>query len=204
MFTDDWLNDIHRRLLREDPTAPSELSVALLKPIISALSKRYKNLGDPHLIEEAAADAILSYVKSPTKFDPSRRKLFGYLIMSAEGDLKNSLAKAKRRSRKEIPTENVELGIVNGNEIAEEPATSDHAVSHELLNGIVDSLFDKPLDRELAKMMLNGERSTERFSKAMGLDHMPAKEQRAEVKRNKDRIKKRLERFSEDLSGRTE
>ena len=43
-------------------------------------------------------------------------------------------------------------------------------------------------------LLLEGERTTERFALAIGADHLSQDEQRPAVKRVKDRIKKRIER----------
>ncbi|HZZ81447.1 MAG TPA: hypothetical protein VFE62_23295, partial [Gemmataceae bacterium] len=43
-------------------------------------------------------------------------------------------------------------------------------------------------------LMLQDERRTSEFAKVLGLETMPIREQRAQVKRLKDKLKKRLER----------
>ena len=58
-------------------------------------------------------------------------------------------------------------------------------------------LFPNPLDQALLDLLEQGERSTERFAAALGLGGQSVQEQRAEVKRRKDRIKKKLRRYEE-------
>jgi hypothetical protein len=41
--------------------------------------------------------------------------------------------------------------------------------------------------------MLQGERKTARFARVLGIEHLSKKEQQAEVKRVKDKLKKRIE-----------
>jgi hypothetical protein len=48
-------------------------------------------------------------------------------------------------------------------------------------------------ERVLA-LMLDGERKTLAFAQALGIDQLPKKEQKAKVKRLKDKLKKRIER----------
>ena len=43
-------------------------------------------------------------------------------------------------------------------------------------------------------LLLDGERKTAVFAEALGIGHLPMKDQRAEVKRVKDKLKKRIER----------
>jgi RNA polymerase sigma-70 factor (ECF subfamily) len=58
----------------------------------------------------------------------------------------------------------------------------------------INRIFNDEEDRQAAALILEGERSTEEFAKIFCLGHLPNIEQRREVKRRKDRIKKRLER----------
>ena len=63
----------------------------------------------------------------------------------------------------------------------------------------VEALFADPMDLRLLTLILEGERSTERFARILGLCGLPVKEQRRQVKRHKDRIKKRLERYGRTI-----
>src|ERR1051326_5029119 len=102
---------LHRRLLERDVTAPAELAEWALRPLIVSLRARFPRLSDDVLIREAAADAIISYVRTPAAYDPNKRGLLGYLRMSAAGDLLNELRRQKRIKSFEIPLEDVEEEI---------------------------------------------------------------------------------------------
>jgi RNA polymerase sigma-70 factor (ECF subfamily) len=86
---------IHRRLVDGDPVAPSELADTYLPLLIDHLRKKFKRVGE-HEVMDAAADAILNYAEHPERFDPARLDLEGYLMMSAQGDLLNALARHRR------------------------------------------------------------------------------------------------------------
>ncbi len=49
-------------------------------------------------------------------------------------------------------------------------------------------------ERRVMDLMLDGERKTRVYAEALGLSGLPAAEQKREIKRVKDRLKKRLER----------
>jgi hypothetical protein len=56
------------------------------------------------------------------------------------------------------------------------------------------TILQDPKDIAFVELLQRGERSTAAFAKVLGLDKMPVEVQRKEVKKTKDRIKKRLER----------
>lgn len=194
MSMDKWQREIHERLLAEDVTAPAELVETLLVLILDRLTRKYPKLSDPDLLPDAVTDALMSYIKRPAQFDPSKRSLIGFLFMAAEGDLCNALAKEKRRHQKEIPLENVELEVVVGNSEIEE-GNSATEPEREKLRQALPRIFGNPKDLIMVELMISGERTTEAFVKVLELRHLPADQQRREVKRHKDRLKKRLERY---------
>jgi RNA polymerase sigma factor (sigma-70 family) len=146
-------------------------------------------------------DALISYLKRPTLFDPKKGRLLGFLVMAAERDLRNSLAKAKRRDKKETASEDVEVLSSGGNEEAEEEALAAWLDAQDMRQAI-DELFDNPADRALVELILDGERSTEAFSEILGLQGLSVEKQRVEVKLHKDRIKKKLQRYGESIRER--
>jgi len=191
---DAWQREIHERLVAGEVTAPAELVETLLDPLIGRLTRKYTKLPDPDLLTDAVTDALMSYIKRPDQFDFGKRTLLGFLVMAAEGDLLNALAKVKRRRAKEISLDDVELEVVVGNNNIEEgnpeEGTERNQVRHELPH-----LFKDPKDQKAVELMLAGERTTAAFAQVFDLQHLPPDQQRREVKRHKDRIKKRLERY---------
>lgn len=200
--------ELHRRLLERDPTATAELAQAVYPGLVRRLSREFEAQKDWMLPHDAATEAFMAYVKKPDRFDPTKRSLPGYLLMAARRDLLNMIASERRRGSKVIAVGDVELGARAGNEIMKpmKPAADDpvdRAISEEARRAI-EELFDDPKDRDLMQLVVDGERSTRRFAEVLGVGDRPAAEQRRLVKRHKDRIKKRLQRFGEALGGRRE
>lgn len=118
----EYTLQLHQRLLHGDPVASSEFAEAFLEELVLRLRARAARAGyaaDDTLIKDAAVDALLNYFREPTKFDPNRSGLMTYLTMSAHGDLINLLARESRRTRREVPLEDVEHGLSSGNNVVE-------------------------------------------------------------------------------------
>lgn len=201
MAGEDWYRQIHERLLAGDPVAPGEFAEAVWKRLVKELEMKYPRLPDRDLLRDAASDALLSYLKRPAQFDPTKRGLFGFLVMAAEGDLRNALAKTARRTRNEVSLEDVELSDTSGKEKWEGPGAQARIEAQRIRRGI-GTLFKDPEDREAVELLIEGERSTAAFAKLWGLEGLPAKDQAREVKRHKDRIKKTLQRHGERPNGK--
>ena len=191
---DTWQREIHERLLAGDVTAPAELAEALLEPLLQRLAKKYPRLPDPNILYDAVTDALMSYIRCPAQFDPARRGLIGFLVMAADGDLRNALAKEKRRRQKEISREDVELGAAAGNSEVR-AGNSETEPGREKLRQELPRIFTDPTDLAMVELIISGERTTAAFVEVLQLRHLPVEQQRREVKRHKDRLKKRLERY---------
>jgi len=201
MPPEDWYQRIHKRLLAEDATASAELVETIMDELTEKLGGRYPNQRGSDLIADAITEALMGYIKNPAQYKPEKMGLFSYLLMSANGDMLNSLAKVRRR--KEIFFEDVELEAADGKEFVEAVAVGPETRIHaQRLRKEIYELFDDPKDRDIASLIIEGERSTEAFAEIIGIKDMSDDEKRREVKRHKDRIKKRLERYGEKISER--
>lgn len=198
MTGDPWLEQIHKRLLAADPTASAELAERVLGLLAGKLQHLYSEVQDPHLVPDAVTDAVFGYIKNPQQFDPTKRGLMGFLLMAAEGDLKNSLAKRRRREHREVDLANVELEGLSGKGIARAVDTVSAIEAARLRQELI-AIFATPTDQQIVELILDGERSTEAYVRVLGLEGCSPAEQRSEVKRQKDRIKKRLERCARGI-----
>lgn len=201
MTRDNWYRRIHERLLAADPVAPTELAEAVWEPLVRELANRHPRLKASDFLRDAVTDALISYIKQPAQFDPARRGLFGFLIMAAEGDLRNALAKTTRRKQREVPIEAVELVGGGGKEHLEGP-DPDTRLDVQRMRGKIRELFKDPRDWRAVELLMEGERATQAFAKLWGIERLSAKEQACQVKRHKDRIKKVLRRHGECGYGR--
>ena len=198
MPTDAWYREIHERLLADDATAPAELAEVVLKePVLQLLIQRlrrdFPKLNDPDLLYDSIISALMNYLKRPVQFDPTKRSFIGFLAMAARGDLLNAL-RQRRHWKKEISLEDVELLSEAGNNwVGEE--TCQEGVDSQKMWEEVYKLFPELRDLEILKLIMAGERKTEAFAKVLEIESKSPEEQRREVKRHKDRIQKRLERY---------
>jgi RNA polymerase sigma-70 factor (ECF subfamily) len=189
---------LHLRLCDLDPTASADVCRAYLEPLIHWLEAVFPR-ADPHHREEAAGQALWDYVKNPTKYNSEYTDLAAYLRMAARGDLLNLRQKEHRHHRHRADKSFVELAGEGGNLSGEsddpvdrlereEEAARAKALLQELLQDCTSE------ERRVVELMLDGQRETRIFAEAIGQGHLPLQEQKREVKRVKDRIKKRLER----------
>lgn len=198
----DALKDVgyplHQRLLDGDLTATAEIAESFMRPLYAKLYRRYPKLDDPHLIETAVEDALLNYFGRPQQYDPGRLNLFSYLRMSAEGDLRNLLSKHRKDRERHVALETVELNDTSSEQSVEVPDDFDleaEVASRDLaIYSRISELLPNLLDQEIALLIIEGERATDVYAQVLGIAHLPPGEKADEVKRHKDRIKKRLKR----------
>jgi hypothetical protein len=190
--------ELHQRMIGRDPIAFAEIAESYLPLVTDKLAKRYPTLYDPDLINTAVVDAFYSYLDKPERYRPEKGSLVNYLLISAEGDLRNLLARDKNKNY--IPLdEDVELSEVNGEYIVETAILNSEDNVEELViakTSLVWGLIKEHLpdlrDQEICKLLMENIRETEEFSKILGLQDLSIEEQRVIVKRHKDRIKKTL------------
>ena len=190
---------LHARLLERDPTATADLINEYLQTLIDQLRRSFLQ-EDPHLVEEQAIDAVLRITEHPERYDPNRGSILSYLRMDADGDLRNARQKRLRRERREMPFELVELsgdgrnreGAWGGDPAALVDQLSD---SDPELWRTIRAQFDAT-EWQVVELMGDGERRTAPFAAVLGLTHLSEIKQAREVKRVKDKLKKRLERLA--------
>lgn len=184
---------LHERLLADDPTVSAEVCERYLTPIVKALRRKFADVAkrDETLIMDAATDALLNYIEAPRKFDPERGRLFSYLIMSAEGDLRNALVRQRRVSEKTVDF--VELQQICRNKGIGQ-ASAERGLDSQKIWNRIHQLVPDPTDQAVVQLLLDGVREYDAYAEAMGIMELPAQERRKEVKRVKDRLKARLKR----------
>lgn len=195
--------EIFERLLADDPTASSDLALGYLNPLSNWLIRRNPRV-EPHICAEAAENAILTLIKNPSTYKPERLTLSAYLRLSASGDLKNLLQAERRHSSRRANLDAVELSPAMRKYLWDEDADPALLVERPLDDvaenrqpvAVPPSVRDKLTSEEMKvlELMQLGERKTEAYVVALGIADQSVEEQRREVKRLKDRLKKRLER----------
>jgi DNA-directed RNA polymerase specialized sigma subunit len=192
---------LHGRLLAgDDPTATVDLAVAYLTPLIKWLSTSNKEVSEDFR-NHAAGDAILTLAKNPRSYDPNRgMTLFGFLKMSAKGDLLNLLRDENRHQKNR---KLVELSSLDGKYLKEaDPSVSLRIhekleiARAEILPVVRNGLSEAEL--RVLDLMLADEKKTAALAQAYGIGDLPHNEQKREIKRVTDKLKKRIERARND------
>src|SRR5687767_9830649 len=91
--------ELHLRMVGRDPTAFAEIAESHIPWVSEKLTKKYPALYDPDLIDTAIVDALYAYQVKPESYNPEKGSLANYLLMSAEGDLLNLLARDSKKSQ---------------------------------------------------------------------------------------------------------
>jgi DNA-directed RNA polymerase specialized sigma24 family protein len=190
--------ELHHLLLNGDPTAPARIVERYLDRLIERLSARFPNV--PDLVEDAVSQALTAYVMTPHIYNPDLSPLFNFLYMAADRDLRNLWAAEKRRLKHE-PVEldaddaDVALNVSGAEYSVDETANPDRLdLDQDELKARIQQVLPDPRDQEMLALMVEGERRTAAFAQILGITSLPPAEQRAVVKRHKDRIKQRLRR----------
>ena len=191
---------LHARLLQGDPTAPSDLADRYLEHLIAALLRAFPRQ-DRDLLETVAIDLILDVAQRPARYDPDRLPLSAYLLMAAKRDAQTALKKEQRRLHRIAPLDVVELqpspqnmGQARGIDPAEAVLDGEADAALSTMYGGLGEV-----DRAVVQLIADGERRTEVFAGVLGLHDRPRPEQEREVKRAKDRLKKRLQRLRQKM-----
>jgi len=196
-----WDREIHDRLVQGDKVASAELAEALLDRLVSELKRRFPGESDQDLFVDATIEAVMSYIKRPGQFDLDRRSLRGYLLMAADRDFRNLLDRRRRFRVQKAAVEDFASGrnrvleTLADSDGVDPPAEAIHREDEEAYQRFLSANFVDLVDRRLADLILNNERSTDRFSEILGIQDKPIEQQRKIVKKHKDRVKKRLERL---------
>lgn len=190
---------LHQRLLDGSRSASSDVAGAYVEPLVRRLRRKYPNV-DEHLWHTSAADALISYIKHPSAYDPARLDLEAYLFMAASRDLLNELAKQRRHLAHavelsaEVPERRVnEFGdparYVEQQEAVAEALAAARRPLPERVSGALT-----PVEASVIELIRDRVRRTSEYAAVMGITHLPPAKQRRRVNRMKDKLKKRIDR----------
>lgn len=190
--------EIHRLVLSGDDLAFAKFCDEYYEFIyekVLAFNKIIFNENET-LIMDVVTDTFLKYFRNPARYDPEKQTLEKFLIMDAEGDLKNEWEKWKRQNKNLVRS--VGFEEKNGNSIRdEEPDPINNLINKEdieILYKKLKILFTDEKDIEIAHLMLAGERRSSEYAKILEIEDRPKDEQRLEIKKQKDRIDKVIRR----------
>lgn len=193
--------ELHSQIKSGDDLAFSKLCDKYLEPTIEVIRKfnRHIHLIDNSIIPEIVIDSFYAYLYNPDKFNPEKQTLERFLVIDAEGDLKNAWVRRKKHQKlfKAIDDETKFDGQFEHSKSVNLNTPSQALIDKEAEDALIIELkkhFDSEIDIEIANLILSEERETRVYSEILGITHLQTEEQQKEVKRSKDRIKKVLRR----------
>ena len=189
---------LHERLLADDPVATVDFFEMVVPTLERYLRYQFPSIGpsvDPDIYVYAIHEALTDHFKNPGRYDPAKSKLTTYLRLAAKRDLQNLLRKESRHATGRTSLDSVEFELPDGNDISE--TVADNIDAQRLSDKLAKEMT--PEEREVFSLMAEGERSTEAAAAALGIGHLSAHDQMREVKRVKDRIKRRLQRRRDSI-----
>jgi hypothetical protein len=151
-------------------------------------------------VKDTAVDALVQHIRAPERYDPARASLLGWLIWQANADLINIYRSAQHQFERDVETLSQ---LRSDSDDVEESLDTSGGVSdrYPVLEesgfwGRIRVAFPDRRERELIwRCWVEGERSTEMAAAVLELTGLPAAEQQQQVKKVKDRIKKKLQRM---------
>jgi RNA polymerase sigma-70 factor, ECF subfamily len=194
----DALRPLHYRLLRGDPDSTEKIVALALSPVVRILAHRHAGvLRDA--ISDAACDALLTYFRQPERFDPAKGRLLSYLVAIGDFRVRDWLRSQMRRDSREVSVGgSVELALCETNysrgayaELA--PFDNEGRLGPEMELLVHDALPDAR-DRDVLSLIIEGRTEVDVFAAVLGISELPHEERRAQVKRHRDRVLKRLQR----------
>src|SRR5919204_5929390 len=187
-------DELHRAIVGgTDPTATARAFELLLEPLNVRLRFRWPNMSQDEL-ESWAIDALIAYLENPARYDPKKSALLTYLVMDADGDIKNAYSSAQATRERFVGDVEDEASRRNETTDDEKFNLDDRALYARLREAFPDER-----DRKVIELMLQNVRETAAYADVLGVAHLPSAQQAAEVKRVKDRIKKRLRGLFEEI-----
>jgi len=156
---------------------------------------RHRLKCDEEIAHDAAVDAVVSYLNKPDRYDSSKSNLEQYLSQVAFNLGMDRIRSAAAQAQREQQfASELELHLSGApTEIERMHVSLDaNAVLEKL---VARGYLKNERDMAALKLLLHGERSTEQLAKALGLDALNQQQKQLEVKRQRDRLMKILERF---------
>lgn len=187
---------LHNRLLTGDPVVTIDLFEHFHVRLFRRLAAKYRTT-DEDLVEQAVAETLFDYFQRPERFDPAKKSLNGYLVMSAERDLINLREREERRTGRNRPIDPIEIDSQARKEWEEgddfTTAFANGEVTAELWESAM-AVARTDEERIVQRLRLEGERDTAVYASELGWLDLAPEEQRKRVFEIKDRLQKRSKR----------
>jgi RNA polymerase sigma-70 factor, ECF subfamily len=198
-LTDIDLLRIHLALLKGDPTAPREF-VHECAPRLYPILKRRFALLPRDVVEDAVHDALLAIIARPALYDARRGSLINLLVHVGTNRLCDQLRTLKRRQAEMAVGGTVELARFEAKYLHEN-ADADPELDPlpPEVEALLAEILPDPKDRAVWDLVCQGRTPVEEFAAVLELDDLPPERKKAEVKRHRDRVVKKVQRRREEF-----
>ena len=190
---------LHQDKQEKKDIAFSELYITYAPKLFMLLAGDFPLIAkDRDNIDSVINDVFISYYLKPESYNPELSPLFHFLKIAARRDLINLVKKESKRKPIRNSLDDVELLEQFRNRVIQWNSSTDATIitneTMTAVQNILESFFPNEKDIILARMVLADVRKTEHYSKELEIENLTIPEQRAEVKKHKDRIKQVLKR----------
>jgi DNA-directed RNA polymerase specialized sigma24 family protein len=190
------LNALHQANLRGEPTAPANIFSFAFRPLCRSIRKAVPGADDDH-VSDACTDAIVAYLRRPTRFDPSKSSLWTFLVIIARRRLSDHRRTARRQTPSKESVAEFELLATPANNTVGE----DYLLAHEIDGKYLTEIAQNVEELKVLELMCCEVREASQYADSLGLDVEDPATIR-EIKRVKDKLKARLRKVRNVLAPR--
>jgi CheY-like chemotaxis protein len=185
----DGLAQLHARLITGDTDARERAAEELLRRVPRRLHCAFPR-ADVHEVDEAVQDAILEYLRSPNRFNPTRcDSLTTFIFAAAWRNLANAIKGETQRKAREAAYANLQPTA------SRTVDSSSDRLGEQILAHVLAGEPDASVRAALSEW-LAGDRSNHPFVRVRHLCRLGPEELARESKRYKDAFVKRVLRFT--------
>ncbi|NIA72049.1 hypothetical protein HBA54_25950 [Pelagibius litoralis] len=190
------LDTVHQRMCAGSRTASRDLFLAALDPLEGFLARKFPSLS-PEDRHDLATDAILIYSAEPAKCDTDKSSLWSYLCRIVNADAIDLLR--TRTNRGALLAKNVRTDVEFWASRSKDVFRGEDAIdARHIMKLYGNKLATNDIEVRVLSLILNDEKKTSAFAKALGLDP-DAPDIEKIVKQTKDRILLRMRRLRDEL-----
>jgi DNA-directed RNA polymerase specialized sigma24 family protein len=199
--TETELRRLHRALLEDDPTASERFVAACDMRLLTALKRRFPVV-PREIIVDAVTDTLLAFISQPEHYRPERGDVMSYLVGIGSNKIYDQLRSLRQR-REHLVGGAPELALMeathfrSGTERA--GMGSDTGMALAEAEALLQEILPDLRDRRLWDLIKEGRASVAEYAAILEIEHLPLVAQKAEAKRNRDRIMQRIKRRREEF-----
>lgn len=197
---------IHNLLLGT-PTASRLLVERYFVPLSIGLHKQFPFMPNEAL-EDAAHDALVALIQSPQQYDPTRSNLLTYLARIARNKMIDLWEKSQKQTFEifvggSVALEQAEENNFHRGQYSDNTLLGNESeILPENIIQLINEILPNPIDRQIWDMICDGRQDIGDYAQLLEITHLAVSEQKAEVKRQRERVHKRIRRRQEEFRKR--